>query len=153
MKRFFSLLLIITFASHFGTIEMFAQKRAKSGEVIIVVFSLSTGYSFDGLEFPINKTSKGILDAGGGMVSECGFPEKPECAKFIYSSYDISGRAFAAGKSQAKIKLKADITVGDEDCKISRTYTVYRNRKTKIRLNSCGASLIAYYGFKSKKAN
>ncbi len=153
MKRFFSLFLIITFASHFGTIETFAQKRAKSREVIIVVFSHSMEDSFDKLEFPINKTPKGKFDAGGGMVSECGFPEKPECAEFIYSSYDISGRAFAAGKNRAKIKLKADITVGVENCKINRTYTVYRNRKTKIRLDACGASLIAYYGFKSKKAN
>ncbi|HEY0460916.1 MAG TPA: hypothetical protein VGC97_17405 [Pyrinomonadaceae bacterium] len=116
------------------------------------MFSLSTKDSFDKLEFPINKTSKGKFDAGGGMVSECGFPEKPECAKFIYSSYDISGRAFAAGKNQAKIKLKADISANNNDCKINRTYTVYRNRKTKIRLNSCGASLIAYYGFESKEA-
>jgi hypothetical protein len=137
MKLLFSLLLIIAFASHFGTIETFAQKRAKPREVIILVFSLSTGYSFDGLEFPLNKSSKG----------------KPECANSVYSSYDISGRAFAAGKNQAKIKLKADITVGNEDCKINRTYTVYRNRKTKIKLDSCGASLIAYYGFKSKKTN
>jgi hypothetical protein len=123
------------------------------GEVIIVVFSLSTGYSFDEMEFPLNKTSKGKFDAGGGMVSECGFPEKPECAKSVYKSYDISGRAFAASKTSAKIRLKADITVGNNDCKINQTYTVYRNRKTKIPLNSCRTSLIAYYGFKSKKTN
>jgi hypothetical protein len=153
MKRFFSLLLIIAFASHFGTNAAFAQKRAKPGEVIIVVLSLSTGESFDELEFPINKTSRGIFDAGGGMVSECGFPEKPECAKSVYKSYDILGRAFAAGRNRAKIKLRADITVGDNDCKISGIYTVRRNRKTKIRLSSCGASLTAYYGFESKKAN
>jgi len=153
MKRIFSLFLLIAVASHFGIIQVFAQKRVKPKEVIIVVLSLSTGYSFDGLEFPINKTSKGIFDAGGGMVSECGSPEKPECAKYIYKSYDISGRAFAINKTQAKIRLKADITVGDNDCKINGTYTVYRNRKTKIGLDSCGASLIAYYGFKSKEAN
>ena len=153
MKIPFSLLLIIAFASHFGTIETFAQKRSKPKEVIIVVFSLSTGYSFDGLEFPLNKTSKGKFDVGEGMVSECGFPEKPECANSVYSSYDISGRAFAAGKNQARIKLKADITVGNNDCKINRIYSVYRNRKTEIKLDSCDASLIVYYGFKSKKTN
>lgn len=153
MKKFINLVLIIAFASHFGTIETFAQKRAKSREVIILVFSLSTGYSFDGIEFPLNKTSKGGFDAGEGMVSECGFPEKPECANSTYTSYAIDGRAFAAGKNQAKIRLKADITVGSEDCKINRTYTIYRNRKTKIPLDSCGANLIAYYGLKRKKAN
>jgi flagellar basal body L-ring protein FlgH len=153
MKNFSSLLLIITFASHFGIIEMFAQKQAKPKEVIIVVFSYSADYSFDGLEFPINKTAKGKFDAGGGMVSECGFPEKPECANFIYSSYEISGKAFAAGKNQVKIKLKGEITVDVNDCRINGIYTVYRNRKTKIRFNSCGANLIFYYGLKSKKAN
>ena len=153
MKRIFSLLLLIAVASHFGIIQVFAQKRVKPKEIIIVVLSLSTGESFDGLEFPINKTPKGIFDAGGGMVSECGFPDKPECAKFVYKSYDISGRAFTINKNQAKIRLKADVTVGDNDCKINGTYAIYRNRKTNIRLNSCGASLIAYYGFKSKKAN
>src|SRR6476620_8246225 len=135
MKKLINLLLIITFASHFGTIETFAQKRAKPREVIILVFSHSTGDSFDGLEFPINKVSKGKFDAGGGMVSECGLPEKPECAKSVYSAYEISGRSFAAGKDRAKLRLKGDVTVGDEDCKINGTYTVYRNRKTKIRLN------------------
>jgi hypothetical protein len=153
MKNVFSLLLIIIVASHFGTNAVFAQKRVKPKEVIIIVFSLSAGGSFNELEFPINKTSKGKLDAGGGMVSECGFPEEPECAKFVYSSYDISGRAFAAGKNRAKIKLKANITANNNNCKISGTYTVYRNRKTKIGLDSCGAGLTAYYGFESKKAN
>lgn len=153
MKRLFNLLLIIAVASHFDIIRGFAQKRVKPKEAIILVFTLSTDESFDKLEFPINKTAKGKFDAGGGMVNECGFPELPECAKFVYSSYIISGRAFAAGKNRAKIKLKADVTVGYKDCKISGTYTVYRNRKTKIRLTSCGASLIAYYGFESKEAN
>ncbi len=153
MKKLINLILIVAFASHFGTIETFAQKRAKPKEVIIVVFSIPNDQTFDGLEFPINRTAKGKLDDGGGMVSECGIPEDPECAKSIYSAYDIYGRAFAVGKNQAKIKLKGELTVDDKDCQINGTYTVYRNRKTNIRFNSCGANLIVFYGFESEETN
>lgn len=137
----------------FSKTQLFAQSKLKPKEVIIVVFSHSADYSFDGIEFPINKTSKRMVEVSDGVVSECAFPDKPECADFVYSSFEISGGAFVVSKNQAKIKLKAEIAVGDKECRINRTFTIYRNRKTKIPLNSCGAKLTAYYGFESKKTD
>jgi hypothetical protein len=152
MKRIFSLLLIITFASHFGTNAVFAQKRVKRKEVIIIEFSMPNRESPDKWEIPINKTPKGSLDAGGGMVSECGIPDDPECAKTIYSAYKYQAKAFAVGKSQTRIDIKIEYTVGAENCQTRRTLIVYRKRQAKIRLG-CGANLLARYGPETKEAN
>jgi hypothetical protein len=70
MKRFFSLLLIIVVASHFGIIQVFAQKRVKPKEVIIVEFPLPNGESPSRWKIPINKSPRRKFGAGGGMVSE-----------------------------------------------------------------------------------
>jgi hypothetical protein len=146
MKIFFNLLLIIAFASHFGTNEIFAQKKAKPKEVIIVKFSLPNWKSFKKGQFPINKTPQGNFDSGDISVSECMDPSNKECT---YSSYEFAGRAFAVNKNLAKINFKIEV---DDNCKTRRIFTVYRNKETKIRLN-CGVSLIAYYGFESKETN
>ena len=152
MKRFFSLLLIITFASHFGTNAAFAQKRASPKEVIVVEFLFPNQVSFKS-KIPINKTPKGSLKAWDGAVHECGIPEDPECAKTIYASYTFSARAFASGKSQTRINLQTKASYDHEVCTMQkRTFIVYRNRQTKLRLK-CGLTLIARYGLETEETN
>jgi hypothetical protein len=153
MKIVFSLLLIITFASHFGTNAVFAQKRAKPKEVIILEVLLPNQESFSKAEIPINDTLKGNLDASGGVINECGIPEDPECAKTVYAYYGFRAKAFASGKSKTQINLQFEVTYGNEDCKMQeKNFIVYRNRQTKITLE-CGFTLIARYGLEGKEAN
>ncbi len=152
MKIIFSLLLIITFASHFGTNAVFAQKKAKPKEVIIFELLLPDQESFAKSEIPINNTPKGVLEATGGAVSECGIPENPECAKTIYASYVFRARAFASGKNQPRINLQIKMSFDNKDCTMQkRNFIVYRNRQTKITLE-CGFTLIARHGFEGKEA-
>jgi len=153
MKIFFSLLLIIAFASHFGTNTVFAQKRAKPKDIIVVEFLLPNQESFGKVEIPINNTPKGDSDAGGGAVRECGIPENPECAKTIYASYEFHARAFASGKNQTRVNLQIEASFDNEECAMQKmTFIVYRNRQTKLRLN-CSIVLLARYGLQGKEAS
>jgi hypothetical protein len=151
MKFALSLTLITACASHFGTNAVFAQKRAKPKEVIVVYFPMPNGESPSKWKIPIYKSPRGKFN-GGGMVSECGFPDNPECAKFIYASYEYQAKAFALRKNRVRIDLKIDFAVGANECKTRRLFTVYRNRQTKIRLG-CGTTLTARYGLSTEKAN
>lgn len=152
MKIVFSLLLIITFASHFGTNAVFAQKRAKPKEVIVFELLLPDRESFAKSEIPINNTPKGVLEATGGAASECGIPEDPECAKTIYASYVFRARAFASGKNQTRINLQIRTSFDNKDCTMQkRSFVVYRNRQTKFK-SECGFTIIARYGFEGREA-
>ena len=149
MKKLPALFLTLLVASHFGTTAVFAQKKIKPTEVIVIEFLVPDRESFDKWEIPINKNSREKLSGGGGNVSECLDYSDTECAKIPYSSYDFYGKAFALDKNKTKVSFKIKI---NDECKTRWFFTVYRNRQNKIQLG-CGVSLVAYYGFESKEAN
>jgi hypothetical protein len=142
MKRFFSLLLIITFASHFGTIHTFAQKKAKRKEAVVIELSIPGREETIKAEMSVNQTPKFENSIQGG--GSCG-----DCDEFQTPDYEFKATAFKMNKNKTKVSFK--IKIGDE-CKTSWVFTVYRNRKTKLQLQ-CGVSLIAYFGFESEEAN
>lgn len=161
MKRIFSLLLIIAFASHFGIIQSFAQKRAKPREVIFIEFTSPTG-GIAKWEVIINRSPKTKYQTAGGGASGAGvscshcsqeyFEElrrkaNEEAAK---KSYGFTAKAWRMGKDKSNVNFA--ISTGGGECQTQKTFTVYRNRQTKLQLK-CGISLTAYYGFESKKAN
>jgi hypothetical protein len=142
MKRFFSLLLIITFASHFGTIHAFAQKKSKRKEAVVIELSIPGREETTKAEVPINQTPKPENSIrGGGGCGDCDESQTPP--------YEFKAGVFKMDKNKTKVSF--GIKIGDE-CKTSWVFTVYRNRKTKLQLQ-CGVSLIAYYRFKSEEAN
>jgi hypothetical protein len=148
MKIDFSLLLIITFASHFGTIQVFAQKRAKPREVILIEFFAPNDKEANRIELKINRTSKEINGMGGGRGSGCG-ECTPEQIAAQPSNYLFTARAFRMGKDKANVGFEIEI---EEECKARKIFTVYRNRETKLQLN-CGVSLTAYYGLETEEMN
>lgn len=147
MKKILSLLLIITFASHFGTNAVFAQKDRKSREVIVVEYLMAGDKSSEKLEIPVNG------DNGVGSVSECldWTGREDECTK-AYSSFELSGKTLQISKNTARVNFKAEIFADSKECKTRKIFTVYRNRQTRLQLK-CGVSLIAYYGFASAETN
>ena len=143
---------VLLAVSYFCITPGFAQKSVKPKKVIIVDFLLLNGERASKWKIPINKTPKGGLRTGGGSVTECGFPDKPECAEAIYSSYEFEAKASAIGKNRTRIDIKIEYSVDDEECKTHRIFTVYRNRQTKIRLG-CGAVLIARDGLETEETD
>src|SRR5215203_3812016 len=104
MKKFFSLLLIIAFASHFGTNEVFAQKPAKSSKLIIVKIILANGYELGSTELEIPSKSK--QKTGSAFGGGCGDCEKLE----NYSAF-FTARYITKSKSKISVSLEID------DCK------------------------------------
>jgi hypothetical protein len=160
MKGNFSLLLIIVVASHFGIIQVFAQKQLKPREVIVIEFTSPRG-SPAKYEVLINRTPKtnyeilgGGAYAGGVGCGDCSREEyerlkEKHKAELASLSYGFSAKAWRMGKN--KSNLNFGISTGG-NCRTQKTFTVYRDRQTKIQLD-CGVTLTAYYGLESKEAN
>ena len=161
MKRFFCLLLIIIVASHFGTIQIFAQKRTKPREVIVIEFT--TPYkSINRQEVLINRTPQTNYEtAGGGAAgggAGCGDCSREESER-LSREYKAELRKFSYGFTAKARRLDKDksnvdfgISVGGGNCQTEKTFTVYRRQQTKFQLD-CGITLTAYYGLESEKAN
>jgi hypothetical protein len=145
--RKFSILFLILFLG-FTAIQIFAQKMVKLREVIIIEFLAPNHKEFRKDEIFINKKPKSEFEVGGGSGSECG-ECTPEQIDAQPSDYLYTARVFRMGKNKANIGFEISV---DGECKTQKVFAVYRNQQTKIQLN-CGVSLIAYYGFESKKAN
>ena len=146
MKKLLTLIFVLIAVSHFGATQVFAQKKLKRKEVIIVKFLIPKQREFDNVKIPIEKNSK---DAGisGGAVNEC--LTNKGCDNSDYWTYTFSANAFRTRKAITKVNFEIEVTKG---CKTQKTFTVYRKRRTKLRLD-CGVSLIAYQGFESEEAN
>ncbi len=65
MKRFLTLPLILFAVSHFGTTQVFAQKKVKPKEVIIIEFLAPKHKEFSKNEIQINRTSREKSGVGG----------------------------------------------------------------------------------------
>ena len=161
MKRIFSLLLLITVASHFGTIQSFAQKRTKPREVIVIEFT-TQDKGLDKQEVLINrtpktnyKTSGGGANGGGVVCGDCSREDFEKLNKAYKAglerlSYGFTAKAWRMGQNKSTVNF--GISVGSGNCRTQKTFTVSRNKATKIQMD-CGVSLVAYYGLESKEAN
>lgn len=160
MKRIFSLLFIIAAVSHFGTIALFAQKRPKPREVIVIEFTAPNNRLVK-REVLINRTPNTDYRTSGGGASGAGagcgdcsreqFEElnrkaKEEARK---KSYGFTAKAWRMGNNQSNVSF--GISVGG-NCRTQKTFAVSRFQKTEIKLD-CGINLTAYYGIESKEAN
>lgn len=166
MKKLLILFLVLV-ASHFGTTAIFAQKKAKPREIVVIEISVPTFDDADKREVLINQTAEGKYEISGGggkgIASTVGCPRcsaeelaelHAELKKSLineneFSSYSFTARARRMGNDKSKMSF--DISVG-ESCRAKKVFTVYRNQQNEIQLN-CGVSLIAYYGFEMKEAN
>lgn len=175
MKNFsisFAILFICFSATH-----IFAQKKAKFREVIVIEISVPNFENTDKREILINRTIKTKYEESGGSGQGIGFgigyncgdcspeslakmkeqalAEKKELEKKLAKknsespSYMFTARAFRLGKD--KSNLSFEILVG-ENCKSRKIFKIYRNRQNKLQLK-CGVSLVAYYGVESKEGN
>ena len=142
MRKFLILLSILFLG--FGTINIFAQKKAKPRKVVIFEISVPNFGEPYKEEILINQTPKAKYEFDGGGSSSC-----YHCDKNEDSSYSFTLRAFRMGKNKANVGFEIEI---DKKCKTRKIFKVYQNQPTKLQLN-CGVILTAYYGFESKKAN
>ncbi len=161
MKRYFYSFLIITFALHFGTNAIFAQKRAKPREVIVIEFNLAEN-NLIRREVPINRNLKSQRGIGGGTgngggvgCSHCSQAELEKLDKELKEELQKESKSYIAEAwriNKNESKLKFEISTKGGSCQAEKTFIVYRNQQTKIQLD-CGVNLIAYYSFISKKAD
>ena len=125
MKKLFCLLFIITCTSNFGTNAIFAQKRTKPREVIVIEFLTPTGIN-ERREVLINRTPKTKYEtSGGGAIASCAgcgdcsqetFEElnrkaKEEARK---KSYGFSIKAWRMGKNKSNVSF--GISIGGGIC-------------------------------------
>lgn len=161
MKRISLLVLIIAFASQFGITQIFAQKKSKLREVIIIEFTTPSNAILK-REVLINRTSKikswigsGVENGIGVGCSHCDKKKLEEInrkarEKFKKESYSFTASAWKTGKN--KSNLNFDVSIGDGNCYTKKIITIHRNKITNVQLN-CGLSLVAYYGFESEEVN
>lgn len=145
--RNFSILFAILFIC-FSATHIFAQKKAKPREIIVIEFLAPNHKEVSRNEVWINKTPKSINEVGGGSVSDCGECTHEQIAAQP-SEYIYKARAFRTGKGKANVGFEIEV---DGECKTRRIFTVYRNHQTKLKLN-CGVSITVYYGFQSEEGN
>jgi Na+-transporting NADH:ubiquinone oxidoreductase subunit NqrF len=152
----FAVLFLVFFTTH-----IFAQKKAKQREVIVIEIT-TPNKNIDRQEVLINRTPKtnyeiggGGANGGGSVCGDCSPKESEEINKKYKAqlrklSYGFTAKAWRMGKN--KSNLSFGISVGEDNCQTQKIFTVYRNQQTKIQLN-CGVSLIAYYGLKNEEGN
>lgn len=142
MKNLLTQFLILVVASHFGITSVFAQKKVKRKEVVVIELLIPGREEITKAEVLINQTPKLKNSVrGGGGCGNCDESQTPP--------YEFKAEVFKIDKNKTKVSFK--IEVGDE-CRTGWVFTVSRNRKTKLQLN-CGISLTAYYGFESEETN
>lgn len=149
MKKLPAFLLILISVSHFGTTEVFAQKKAKPRPVIVIEISVPNFEQPDKREVLINRTAKSNYEYSGGGGQGCGGCGEERSRELAKSTYVFTARAWRMGRDKSKVGF--EIEVG-EQCQTQKIFKVYRHRQTKIRLN-CGIGLAAYYGFETKETN
>lgn len=148
MKIFLTSLLILAAVPHFGTTQVFAQRKLQSKEVMVIEFLIPNQKSYEKAKIPIGKNLKELV-VEGMAVNECGYPDREECKNYPYWTYTFSASAFKTGKAPTKVKFQIKVT---NNCKTQKIFTVHRKRQTKIQLN-CGVNLVAYYGFETEETN
>ena len=104
MKIFLTSFLILVAPSHFGITQVFAQKKLKPKEVMVIEFVIPNQKNYEKAKIPIGKNSKELV-VEGMAVNECGYPDREECKNYPYWTYTFSASAFKSGKAPTKVKF------------------------------------------------
>ncbi len=81
MKIFLTSLLILAAVPHFGTTQVFAQRKLQSKEVMVIEFLIPNQKNYEKAKIPIGKNLKELV-VEGMAVNECGYPDREECKIF-----------------------------------------------------------------------